>query len=236
MKSVRNTISVLFIVCILACLVGTSYSGEKPDEDAGLAKRSTPASSKPESAEPQILERLLPLSNSQPRADSDKVTHVVIHFISNVVAKPDDPYRTEDILGIFKEYGVSAHYIIARDGTISRLVDETRNAYHAGKGQLDDYPSYTNKLNRHSIGIEIMAIGTQDEMKQYLSPDKYAAIPSEMIGYTDKQYEALASLLPGIFERHNINVDRTHVIGHDEYSVGRKRDPGSLFDWKRIGF
>jgi len=183
----------------------------------------------------KIINRLLPFSNSELRLEVDKITHVVLHFSSNVIAKPNEPFIPEDVINIFKQYGVSAHYLIARDGIIFKLVNENRIAYHAGKGSLSDYPSYTNKLNHHSIGIELLAIGTEDEMKQYISPEIYATIPKNYIGYTEEQYAALNFLLPQIYERHDIKVDRRHVIGHDEYSVGRKRDPGSLFDWTKIG-
>lgn len=188
-----------------------------------------------QSLQPKVIDKLLPLSNSEINLEADDVTHVVIHFASNVTAKPTNPYIPEDIINIFKQYGISTHYLIARDGTIFRLVDEKRNAYHAGRGSLSDYPHYKDKLNRHSIGIEILAIGTEEEMKQYISPEIYRSIPKNNIGYTDEQYIALNSLLPGIYQRHDIKIDRQHVIGHNEYSVGRKEDPGILFDWSKIG-
>ena len=64
----------------------------------------------------------------------------------------------------------------------------------------------------------------------------YARLRPSDIGYTDKQYESLRSLLKLITNRHpQIKMDRKHIIGHDEYAPGRKTDPGSLFDWTRIG-
>lgn len=194
-----------------------------------------PLEPKPQISEPKIIDRFLPLSNSETHLATDDITHVVIHFSSNVIAKPTNPYIAEDVINIFKQYGVGAHYLIARDGTIYRLVNENRNAYHAGKGSLIDYPLYKDKLNRHSIGIEILAIGSEEEMKQYISSEIYRSIPKDNIGYTAKQYTALNSLLPGILERHDIKTDRRHIIGHDEYSVGTKEDPGILFDWSKIG-
>lgn len=199
-----------------------------------LLKNTVTMESATEPPRPVVVDRLLPLSNSEICSGTD-VTHAMIHFSSNVLSKPNNPYITEDVINIFKQYGVSAHYLIARDGTIFRLVDENRNAYHAGKGSLVDYPQYTDKLNCHSIGIEILAIGTEEEMKQYISSEIYRSIPKDHIGYTEKQYAALNFLLPGIYQRHGIKVDRQHVIGHDEYSVGIKEDPGILFDWSKIG-
>ena len=186
--------------------------------------------------QPKVIDSLLPLSNSAIRSEADDITHIVIHFASNVIAKPNNPHIPEDIKNIFKRYGVSAHYLIARDGTIFRLVDENRIAFHAGRGSLADFPQYTNRLNRHSIGVEILAIGSEEEMRQYISPEIYRSIPQNHIGYTQEQYMALNFLLPRIYERHSIKADRRYVIGHDEYAVGRKRDPGILFDWSKIGF
>lgn len=181
----------------------------------------------------KIVDRLLPLSNSGTRSETN-ITHIVIHFSSNVIARPNNPYIPENIINIFEQYGVSAHYLITRNGAIFRLVDESRNAYHAGKGNVADYPQYENKLNQHSIGIELLVIGTEEEMKQYISPDVYRSIPQNNIGYTKEQYTALNYILPGICERHSIKYDRHHIIGHSEYSVSKK-DPGVLFDWSKIG-
>lgn len=221
-------------------VLGITLSPHVPSENVGRyiyvdEKTLTPENSESQSSQFKIIDRLLPLSNSEPHSEVDKITHVVLHFSSNVIAKPNSPFIPEDVINIFKQYGVSAHYLIARDGTIFKLVDENRNAYHAGKGSLEDYPSYTDKLNKHSIGIELLAIGTEDEMKQYISSEIYATIPKNYIGYTDEQYAALNFLLPQIYERYDIKLDRWHIIGHDEYSVGTKRDPGNLFDWTKIG-
>ena len=179
---------------------------------------------------------MLPLSLSSPRSDEDNITHVVIHSCSNTTEKKDNYYLLEEIIDTFLEENVSVHYLISRDGEIFKLVDEDRIAYHAGIGDLPGYPEYKDKLNNHSIGIEIFSIGTEEEMEEYISSAIYHSIPEDEKGYTDKQYEALNFLLPIIYERYNISIDRQHIIGHDEYSLGRKKDPGSLFDWSRIGF
>ncbi len=185
---------------------------------------------------PRITERLMPLTHSASRSATQDVTHIVIHFASNVIARPDNPHIPEDVINIFQKYNVSAHYLIARDGVIFRLVDENRVAFHAGRGSLVDFPQYTNNLNRHSIGIELLAMGTEEEMSRYISRTVYRSIPAIHIGFTDAQYESLNYLLPQIYVRHGIQPTRRYVIGHDEYAGSRKIDPGSLFDWSRIGF
>lgn len=198
------------------------YSSDSPPED--VSNKSSP----------EIVERLMPLSYSEPRPKED-ITHIMLHFVSNVVASPSKPYNPQAVIDIFRRAGVSPHYLIGRDGTIFQLVDEERTAYHAGKGSLKKYPGYTNKMNQHSIGIELLAIGTQKEMEQYISPDIYDTLSPQHIGYTEEQYAALNRLLPNIYKRYGISADREHVIGHEEYAAGRKTDPGSLFDWSKIG-
>ena len=85
----------------------------------------------------------------------------MIHFMSNVVNNPADPYRIEDAEANFREYEVSSHYVIDRSGTIYRFVPEERAAYHAGKGSLPGYPELDDRLNDHSVGIELLAMGTR---------------------------------------------------------------------------
>ncbi|WP_231515001.1 N-acetylmuramoyl-L-alanine amidase [Oceanobacillus salinisoli] len=187
--------------------------------------------------EPNVTSKnvLLPDENSKIR--ETPITHVLIHFTSNVLNKPDDPYQYEDIRKVFMDYGLSAHYLIGRNGEIYQLVPENRVAFHAGKGGLANFPEYKDKLNDYSIGIEMMAIGTKEEMSIMMSEDFYESIHPKDIGYTDAQYESLTLLLKDIWTRNpSVKKDRDHIIGHDEYAPDRKTDPGTLFDWSRIGF
>lgn len=175
----------------------------------------------------------LALQNSKPRTEN--ITHVAIHFISNAANNPRNPYNVQDIYRIFLNGGVSTHYLIGRNGEIYRLVDENRVAYHAGKGSLPGFPGYENRLNEYSIGIELMAIGTRDEMLPFFPSQAYDLISPSNIGYTDAQYRSLNLLLDEIIKSHPLIVrDRQHVVGHDEYAPGRRTDPGRLFDWSRL--
>lgn len=193
-------------------------------------KRASDASN----AEVPAIDLLLPERNSEPR--NTPITHVIIHFISNAAAKPHDPYDLEDILSLYVEAGVSAHYMIGREGEIYQLVPEDRIAYHAGKGHLPNFPHYRDRLNDYAIGIELMAVGTKDEMRAMLDDARYDAIRPAHVGFTDAQYDALDRLLDDILTRYPaIERNRDHIIGHEEYAPGRKTDPGSLFDWDRLG-
>lgn len=107
---------------------------------------------------------------------------------------------------------VSSHYVVAEDGTILRLVDEAKRAWHAGASHwrgVDD-------VNSASIGIEIVN-------------------PGHEFGYRpfpDAQVEAVIALVAAIKERHGIT--RGNVVGHSDIAPARKRDPGELFPWHRL--
>ncbi|MCH1627149.1 N-acetylmuramoyl-L-alanine amidase [Ferdinandcohnia quinoae] len=183
----------------------------------------------------RIIVEELPLELSKVR--TEKISHVVIHFMSNAAKKPHDPYNKKDLISIFEEYGVSAHYMIGREGEIFQLVSEDRVAYHAGKGYLQGFPAYKDRLNEYSLGIELLAIGTREEMLPMINGKTYDSIDPTLIGYTNAQYKSLQLLLENILiQNSSINRDRIHIIGHDEYAPERKTDPGSLFNWSRIGY
>jgi N-acetylmuramoyl-L-alanine amidase len=108
------------------------------------------------------------------------------------------------------EAKVSAHYVVEEDGTIWRLVEENRRAWHAGvscwRGQRD--------VNSRSIGIEIVN-------------------PGHEWGYRDfppAQMQAVARLSRAILARHPIPP--RNVVGHADVAPLRKQDPGERFDWR----
>lgn len=188
-----------------------------------------------------LLETQGPDRRSRPREDRP-VTHVLLHFMSNVVQNPKDPYNIDQVRDIFVQNEMSAHYIIDRQGGLIKLVEEDRIAWHAGKGSLPDYPQYKNRLNSHSIGIEFLAMGSKKEMApKYMTETAYDNLNPDWSGFTNAQYETANQLLAQILQRHpTIPPNRRHIIGHDEYAgpAGRpdnpKVDPGELFDWTRV--
>ena len=103
---------------------------------------------------------------------------------------------------------VSAHYLIARDGTCWQLVKEDMRAWHAGAGSWGD----VTDVNSRSIGIEIANNGSEP--------------------FPEPQFRSLETLLAGITERWSIRPER--VIAHSDLAPGRKIDPGSRFDWQRL--
>ncbi len=159
--------------------------------------------------------------------------YVMLHFTSAVVLDKNDPYNMDSIRKIFEDSNVSINYIIDRNGDITCYVPEDRCAWHAGKGSFKGIEKLQDAMNRYSIGIEIVAIGSEQDMSPYFTKSEYAEIDRSLIGFTEAQYEAIIPLVKDICERNSIPFDREHVIGHGEYKAS-KTDPGELFDWERL--
>jgi N-acetylmuramoyl-L-alanine amidase len=107
---------------------------------------------------------------------------------------------------------VSAHYLVAEDGTVLRMVAEDKRAWHAGKSRWRGIED----INSASIGIEIVN-------------------PGHEFGYPpfpEQQVDALIPLVAAIKERHGIT--RGNVVGHSDIAPTRKQDPGELFPWSRL--
>ena len=107
---------------------------------------------------------------------------------------------------------VSAHYLVAEDGTILRMVAEDKRAWHAGQSRWRGIED----INSASIGIEIVNPGHEFG---------YPPFPEEQI-------DALLPLVAEIKERHG--VTRGNVVGHSDIAPMRKQDPGELFPWSRL--
>ncbi len=179
-----------------------------------------------------IQDHLLPLEEySWEREFAPEM--VVIHFTSNVVNDRQNPHDIKAVKEIFEESGVSINYIIDREGKVFCFIPEERAAWHAGKGSYGGVEKYTDALNKYSVGIEILAIGSENDMAQYLHKEEYDALDESLIGFTDAQYDSLSRLVFGICQRNKIAPDRQHIIGHDEYNPN-KTDPGELFDWEKL--
>jgi N-acetylmuramoyl-L-alanine amidase len=153
------------------------------------------------------------------------ILNVVEHLSPNHAARVEQPvdilvlHHTElplkeslDILCDDKRDGrVSAHYVLAEDGTAYRLVPEDRTAWHAGKS----YWRGRESLNATSIGIEIVN----------LHGDRH--------DYPEPQIVALIELCTGILARHP-HIEPRNVVGHSDIAPQRKIDPGRRFPWAKL--
>ena len=98
---------------------------------------------------------------------------------------------------------VSAHYVVRGDGHIAQLVDEADTAWHSG--------NYLYNLN--SIGIEL-------ELNRRTNPF-----------FRQEQYHAAAVLTCRAAARWGFQLDRAHVVGHNEVPGATHTDPGPTWNW-----
>lgn len=110
------------------------------------------------------------------------------------------------------EAKVSAHYLVAEDGQILRMVAEDQRAWHAGKSRWRGIED----VNSASIGIEIVNPGHEFGYRPFM----------------EEQIDAVVRLVAEITERHGIT--RGNVVGHSDIAPTRKQDPGELFPWSRL--
>lgn len=137
-----------------------------------------------------------------PSFDQRRPGFVVIHYTGSETAA--DALRT---LGN-GQAGVSAHYLIVRDGTIVQLVDERARAWHAGESRW----GASFDINSESIGIEL---------------DNNGRDP-----YPQTQIDALLSLLSDLRQRYRLSP--ANFLGHSDVAPLRKVDPGRLFPWRTL--
>jgi AmpD protein len=154
-------------------------------------------------------------TNSSERHDDIEL--IVIHCISLPEGEynnnhPKDLFLNKLDLSIhpsfqtLKNLKVSSHLLINRDGSFQQFVPFNKCAWHAGQSSFEG----KEDCNKFSIGIELE--GTINE------------------SFTDQQYTILNEII-GLLRR---EYPVKNIVGHSEVAVGRKKDPGPYFEWKRI--
>jgi len=151
------------------------------------------------SIQAQIVDKKM--SNGFKSVISRNIDVIIIHSVFN--NSGGEIYDIDLIIKQFARYGVSAHYLIGRDGTVYNLVDEKNVAYHAGKSSL---PDGRIGVNSCSLGIEMVCSFTEP--------------------ITDIQMESLVKLTKDIQSRYKIK----YVLRHSDIAPGRKTDPWN-FEW-----
>ena len=144
--------------------------------------------------------------NHDSRPPGQRVNMLLIHYTGMETAKAAIQHLKDP------KAKVSAHYVIEEDGQLTRMVDETRRAWHAGVSAWDR----ETDINACSIGIELVNPGVEFGYR----------------GFPDAQMQALETLAKRLVTRYDIPKDR--VLGHSDVAPLRKVDPGELFDWKRL--
>ena len=149
------------------------------------------------------IDKIHPLPHC--RARTEKIKYIIIHCSRSSPEK-----QIEHLESI----GLSAHYIIGKDGSLTKAVDPELVAYHAGDSKW--YDSSSKSLNGTSIGIEI---------------------ESPRMGQTQKSYsvqsiETLCNLLE--YLRYTYKIRKENILGHSDIAPARKPDPGAKFPWKKL--
>lgn len=144
--------------------------------------------------------------NIEPRRGGRAVDMLLLHYTGMASAEAALDWLCNP------KSGVSCHYLVDEQGSITQMVGEEMRAWHAGvslwKGGSD--------TNSRSIGIEIHNRGHN-------------------LGYTEfpaVQMEAVAKLCRDIIARNEIAPRM--VLAHSDVAPARKIDPGEKFDWRYL--
>ncbi len=132
------------------------------------------------------------------------ITMIIIHCSA---------YDVDKCVNVWHEYKVAPHYVIAEDGELIKMVDESKKAFHAGIGYWNGYSCSINEI---SIGVELInpTMGQEDN------------------SYTEAQIETLMKLCKNLMQKYNIKP--WNVVGHSDVAPLRKVDPGRAFPWKTL--
>lgn len=162
--------------------------------------------------------RYIPSPNVDARPEGCAVNLIVIHNIS----LPPDQFGGPGVIELFtnqlnpsehpyyetiKDFKVSSHFFIRRDGELIQFVPCTQRAWHAGASTWCG----RERCNDFSIGIELEG--------------------SDTTAFTEAQYATLNQLNAALQAAYPIQ----DIKGHSDIAPGRKTDPGPGFDWARVG-
>lgn len=143
-----------------------------------------------------------PSPNFNKRKGVDAPYMLILHYTGTKTAEEADAiYMTPD--------HVSPHYMIDRDGSITKYVDEENRAWHAGASSWDD----RKDINSTSIGIEIVNGGHEYGLEEF----------------PDIQISKLIDMIKDI--RTRWHIPDHYILAHSDISPGRKIDPGENFPW-----
>jgi len=160
-----------------------------------------------------------PSPNKDDRPKNTTIDLVVVHSIS----LPPGQYGGEEIEHFFQnklnkndhpyfeeiyDMQVSSHALIKRSGEVVQFVPFHERAWHAGQSSYNEREC----CNDFSIGIELE--GTETD------------------SFSDEQYTQLARLIAALKNAYPAISD--NITGHSDISPGRKKDPGTGFDWNQL--
>jgi hypothetical protein len=143
---------------------------------------------------PQAIWRPASSKNYGDRPPEIKVDSVVLHATAGGLS---------GTLGWFAnpDSGVSAHYVVAKNGDVYQMVEERNKAHHAGASEFQGRKNF----NDFSIGIEI--VNKNDGQDAY-PPDQFEAVV-DLVNYLVEKYQ----------------MERQWIVTHADISTVGKTDP-----------
>jgi AmpD protein len=165
--------------------------------------------------------RRVPSPNFDQRPPGCEVELVVVHNISLPPGEFGGPHVDQlfcntldpEAHPYFREIAhlrVSAHLLIARDGSLTQYVSLRDRAWHAGLSSFRG----RERCNDFSVGIEIEG--------------------ADEVPFADAQYRCLAAVVRLLQDRWPALREAGRLVGHSAIAPGRKTDPGPAFDWGRL--
>lgn len=156
--------------------------------------------------------------------------NIIIHYTAGANAMSSAKYLASD------HTPVSAHLVIASDGSIIQIVDFQTQAWHAGKSK---HRGKTG-LNAYSIGIELDNYGlltekhnrfytwfgkrvSEKDIEEF--PHPQTGYPAYWHSYTYLQVKTLRMVCQKLISYYPIR----RIVGHSEVSLSGKIDPGPAF-------
>ena len=140
-------------------------------------------------------------------------TGIVIHIMEGTLSGTDSWFQN-------RASKVSAHYGIGLQGQVHSYVNESNAAWHAGR-----------------VANPSWALIKSSGTGKYINPNYYT-VGIEHEGYentdwTPEMYASSSTLIREIARRHNIPLDRNHILGHHEI-YSHKTCPGNKVDIDKL--
>ena len=168
-------------------------------------------------------------NTKQPIGSLQQPTLLVLHYTACEESRVNRLFTNS----VLCKRNVSPHYLVNREGHITRFVPEDKRAWHAGYGIWHG----ETDVNTVSIGIETINLGYR--RRWYPAGTRVSGSNKEWYSYDERLFQTLAALCKDIVERYDIQP--RHIIGHSDMStckntgyLGRNLDPGPLFPWERL--
>ncbi|BDI28703.1 hypothetical protein CCAX7_007540 [Capsulimonas corticalis] len=151
------------------------------------------------------VDAFVPSPNVSPRPFWANVDCVVVHSTAGSTR--------ESAVAIFRspKSGVSAHFVVGKNGSVVQMVPIEMQAWHAGASSLDGAPG----VNAYSVGIEMVNLNDGEDP------------------YPDAQYKAVARIIRRL--RTVCDIPDSRIVSHAQIALpqGRKSDPLG-FDFARL--